>query len=192
MNLKTGLFFGSFDPVHVGHLIIAEYMLHETDLQQIWFVVSPQSPHKKDLDLTQAHKRLEMVNIAIKNKEGFDTSDVEFRLEQPHYTFKTLKIIEENYPEGDFVLIMGGDNLEYFDLWQNYKDILEMMPVYAYPRYGNSGGKFSTLERVHIIEAPRFEISSSFIRESIKKGKTPGYMLAPGVLDYIDKNNMYR
>jgi nicotinate-nucleotide adenylyltransferase len=192
MNLKTGLLFGSFDPVHVGHLIIAEYMLHETDLERIWFVVSPQNPHKKDFDLTQAKERLHMVNIAIENKPGYSSCDIEFQLPKPHYTYKTLKVLNEQYPEGNFVLIMGGDNLEYFNEWQNYKDILDMMPVYAYPRYGHQGDKFRNHPRVNIVEAPRFEISSSFIRESIKNGKTPGFMLTPGVLEYIENNRMYR
>lgn len=192
MVKKTGLFFGSFDPIHIGHLIIAEYMLNETDLYEIWFVISPQNPHKEKEKLSDKDIRLQMVKLAIRQKNHFISSEIEFNLPAPHYTYKTLRYIKKKFPEKEFVLIIGGDNLEAFHKWKKYKEIMEMVDIYAYPRRGFDQNQFHSSQNVRLVEAPRIEISSSYIREKISHKKTPGYMLDPEVLKYIQKNDLYR
>ncbi|MFW5757906.1 MAG: nicotinate (nicotinamide) nucleotide adenylyltransferase [Bacteroidota bacterium] len=191
MSNKTGLFFGSFDPIHIGHLIIAEYMLYETDLKKIWFVVSPQNPHKMNEKLSDKDKRLHMVNLSIKQQECFISSEMEFNLPAPNYTYKTLRHIKKIHPATEFALIIGGDNLESFHKWKKYKEIFEMVDVYAYPRRGFDQKHTIISEKIQLVEAPRIEISSSYIREKIHENKTPGYMLHPEVLKFIQKNNLY-
>ncbi len=191
MGKKTGLFFGSFDPIHIGHLIIAEYMLNETDLHEIWFVVSPQNPHKINEKLSDKDTRLQMVELSIKQQEYFISSEMEFNLPAPHYTYKTLLHAKKKYAGKEFVLIIGGDNLESFHKWKRYREIMEMVDIYAYPRRGFGQNQFEMSQNVQLVEAPRIEISSSYIREKISEKKTPGYMLHPEVLKFIRKNNLY-
>ncbi|MFP4289081.1 MAG: nicotinate (nicotinamide) nucleotide adenylyltransferase [Bacteroidales bacterium] len=192
MGKKTGLFFGSFDPIHIGHLIIAEYMLNETDLQEIWFVVSPQNPHKINEKLSDKNTRLQMVDLSIAQQEFFISSAMEFDLPAPHYTYKTLLHAKKKYPGKEFVLIIGGDNLESFHRWKKHREIMEMVEIYAYPRRGFDQNQFEMSQQsLRWLEAPRIEISSSYIREKISEKKTPGYMLHPEVLQFIQKNNLY-
>lgn len=188
---KTGLFFGSFNPIHVGHLIIAEFMVQYGRLDKVWFVVSPQNPFKVNESMLHEEKRLELVKLAIENDARFEATDVEFSMEQPSYTHKTLKHLFAKHPEHDFVLITGSDNLEEFDKWKNYEDILEMIDVYVYPRHGFSGSRFLQHPRVHLKAAPVIEISSTFIRQSIAEGRCPEYMLPKEVCGEIERKGYY-
>lgn len=189
---KTGLYFGSFNPIHIGHLIIAEYMLEHSDLQEIWFVVSPCNPLKKKATLLNDHQRLYMVNVAIEDDYRFRSSDVEFSLPQPSYTCHTLVHLLEKYPQREFALIMGEDNLQTIDKWMNYQWILENFDIYVYPRPGYEAGDFKNGSRVHWVDAPQMQLSSTMIRENIKQGKSIRYMLHPKVYDYIDDMGCYR
>ncbi len=190
-KLKTGLFFGSFNPIHVGHLIIADFFVQFTDLDKVLFVVSPQNPFKLNESLLDENSRLELVKLATGDDPGFDVSDVEFNMEQPSYTYKTLKNLLSKHPEKEFVLIIGSDNLDEFDKWKNYEEILEMIRIYVYPRPGFSGSPFLQHPNVFLKDAPVMEISSSFIRQSLEKGKDPKYMLPEKVYDEIVKKGYY-
>ena len=191
MMKKTGLYFGSFNPIHVGHLIIAEYLVEHSDLQELWFVVSPQNPLKKKASLLDDLERLHIVNLAIEDDLRFKACDVEFSLPKPSYTSYTLQVLREQHPNREFCLIMGEDNLQTFDRWLNYEWILEHFSIYVYPRIGYDGGERKSHPRVTFIDAPRIELSSTLIRDSIRNGKEVRYMLPPGVYDYIDEMGFY-
>ena len=192
--MKVGLFFGTFNPIHVGHLTIANYIVEYSDLDQVWFVVTPHSPFKKKNSLLDDHQRLEMVYRATKDYSKLKQSDIEFRLPQPNYTVNTLAHLEEKYPDYEFALIMGEDNLKSFHKWKNYQVILEMHDIYVYPRM--SGGEveteFDEHKRIHHIDAPIMELSSTFIRKSIKEGKNVRPMLPENVWEYLDEMNFYK
>ncbi len=188
---KTGLYFGSFNPIHIGHLVIAEYLLEHSDLQELWFVVSPRNPLKEKSSLLDDRQRLHMVNLAIGDDARFKASDVEFYLSQPSYTCHTLVHLQEKFPKREFALIMGEDNLQTFDRWLNYEWILEHFPIYVYPRIGYDGGERKSHPHVTFIDAPRIELSSTLIRDSIRDGKEVRYMLPPKVYDYIDEMGFY-
>lgn len=189
---KTGLYFGSFNPIHVGHLIIAEYFIENSDLDEIWFVVSPQNPLKKKKTLLDDRQRLHLVNLAIEDDIRFKACDVEFSLPKPSYTSYTLQVLREKYPNREFCLILGEDNLQTFDKWFNYEYILENYHLYVYPRPGYSSQKFSEHDNVKLINAPQIEISSTFIRDSIKNKKSVKYMMPEKVFNYIDKEGFYK
>lgn len=189
---KTGLFFGSFNPVHIGHLIIADFFLQFTDIDKIWFVVSPQNPFKVNESLLDEKTRLNLVRLAIESNPGFEATDVEFSMEQPSYTHKTLKYLLSKHPETEFVLIIGSDNLEEFDKWKNYEEILDIIDIYVYPRAGFSGSRFLQHPRVNLKAAPIIEISSSFIRKIVSEGKDPGYFLPDGVYREIMEKGYYK
>ncbi len=189
---KTGLYFGSFNPVHTGHLIIASQMVENSDLEQVWFVVSPQNPLKKKKTLLENHHRLALVKEAIKDDGRFRASDVEFNLPQPSYTIHTLTVLDEKHPNRDFALIMGADNLATIHKWKNYREILNNYQFYVYPRPGYDTGEYDTHENVWLIDAPQMEISASMIRDSIKAGKDMRYLLPPDVLRYIDEMMFYK
>ncbi|MFV0237170.1 MAG: nicotinate (nicotinamide) nucleotide adenylyltransferase [Flavobacteriales bacterium] len=191
--MKIGLFFGSFNPVHIGLMIIANHMVEFTKLDEVWFVVSPHSPHKKKKSLLDDYHRLEMVQIAIGDHYKLRASDIEFFLPQPSYTIDTLAYIKEKYPEHDFSLIMGMDNLETLHKWKNYEVILEGYELYVYPRIGSKSNKLITHSNIHIVEnVPIMQISATFIRKAIKEGKNIAPLLSPGVWDFLEKNNFYR
>lgn len=189
---KTGLYFGSFNPIHVGHLIIAEYFIENSDLDEIWFVVSPQNPLKKKKTLLDDRQRLHLVNLAIEDDIRFKACDVEFSLPKPSYTSYTLQVLREKHPNREFCLIMGEDNLQTFDKWFNYEFIINNYNLYVYPRPNYSGLKYSNHPNVKLINAPQIEISSTFIRDSIKNRKTVKYMLPEKVFNYIDKEGFYK
>lgn len=191
--MKVGLFFGSFNPIHIGHLIIANYIIENSDLTQIWFVVTPQNPFKNKSTLLKDHHRLEMVNLAIEKYPHFRSSSVEFTLPKPSYTIDTLVVLKEKYPSYDFVLLMGEDNLNSFHKWKNYEQILKYHSLFVYPRI-NSIQKEQTMDhpRIHKISAPIIEISSTLIRSMIKKHKNVRPMLPPEVFNYIDGSNLYK
>jgi nicotinate-nucleotide adenylyltransferase len=195
--MKIGLYFGTFNPIHVGHLIIANHMAEHSDLDQVWMVVTPHNPLKKKSTLLADHHRLEMVFLATEDFPKIKPSDIEFKLSQPNYTVNTLVHLEEKYPEHTFSLIMGEDNLKSFHKWKNYEAILAHHEIYVYPRLDTTADAtenilFKNHPKIHLIDAPVVEISSTVIRENIKNGKNVLPLLSPKVWDYIDHNNFYK
>jgi nicotinate-nucleotide adenylyltransferase len=192
--MKVGLFFGTFNPIHIGHLIIANYMAEFSDLDEVWFVITPQSPFKQKKSMLSNHHRLAITNIAIEGYTKLKTSDIEFKLPQPNYTINTLLHIEEKFPNHQFCLIMGEDNLKGFHKWKNYEAILENYEVYVYPRIseGVTENQFLKHQKIHKVAAPIVEISSTFIRKSIKNKKNIQPMLPEKVWKYIDEMNFYK
>jgi nicotinate-nucleotide adenylyltransferase len=190
--MNTGLFFGSFNPIHIGHLAIAEYMVEYTDLEQVWFVVSPHNPLKSKETLLADHHRLEMVHLAVDNDKRFKVSDIEFRMPMPSYTIDTLTYLDEKFPGHKFSLILGEDNLESFRKWKNANLIVQKYHRYIYPRYGSSKENLPFTENISMVSAPRIEISSSFLRQAIKEGKSVRYFLPGKVFEYIDRMNFYK
>jgi nicotinate-nucleotide adenylyltransferase len=190
--MKIGLFFGSFNPVHSGHMIIAGYMAEYADLNQVWLIVSPHNPLKLKDSLLQDYHRMSLVKIAIGDYRKLKASDIEFKLPRPSYTINTLAHLHEKYPEHQFALILGSDNLESFTKWKNYEQILEQVELYVYPRKNSEGGELRNHPKVKIINAPTMELSSSFIRESIKNKKDVRYMLPEKVWEYIDEMSFYK
>jgi len=192
--MKIGLYFGTFNPIHVGHLTIANHMVEFSDLDQVWFIVTPHSPFKKKNTLLDDYQRLEMVYQATKSYDHLQPSDIEFKLPQPNYTINTLVHLEEKYPKHDFSLIMGEDNLKGFHKWKNYEVILENYNLYVYPRIseGKVETQFDGHDKIHRVKAPIMEISSTFIRNAIKDHKNIRPLLPAEVWKYIDEMNFYR
>ena len=189
--MKIGLFFGTFNPIHVGHLVVAGYMTEFTDLKEVWFVVSPQNPMKTEQHLLNENQRLALVNLAVGNHPKLKINDIEFSLSKPSYTIETLAHFSEKYPEHEFVLILGTDNLTTFNKWKNFEQILERYSLYVYPRPGFSGGKLSSHAKIKITSAPMLEISSTFIREAIRNKKDVRYMLSESVWNKILEMHYY-
>ncbi len=194
MKKRIGLFFGTFNPVHVGHLILANHLLQYTDLKEVWMVVTPHNPHKKKKSLLNDHHRFEMVWQLCDEYPGIKPSDVEFNLPQPNYTVFTLAHLEEKYPDIDFVLIMGEDNLKSFPKWKNHEVILERHNIIVYPRYseGDTHPELLKHPKIQLTDAPKIEISSTFIRKAIKQGKDVRPLLPLKVWKYIEEMNFYR
>ncbi|WP_159637185.1 nicotinate (nicotinamide) nucleotide adenylyltransferase [Sphingobacterium composti Ten et al. 2007 non Yoo et al. 2007] len=190
-NKKIGLFFGSFNPIHIGHLIIANYMANFTELDEVWFVVSPQNPFKEKKSLGNMYDRLEMVNLAIEGSDKLRASDIEFNLPQPSYTIDTLVYLQEKYPNRDFVLIMGEDNLEGLMKWKNAEIILRDYQIVVYPRPGYDGGELKNHPSVTMTDTPVMELSSTFLRQAIKENKNIKYFTPDKVVDFIDKKGLY-
>ncbi len=190
--MKVGLFFGSFNPVHIGHLSIAEYIYENSDLDQLWFVVSPQNPLKRKQTLLDDHHRLEMVYQAIKNDDRFMASDIEFRMPKPSYTVDTLTYLSEKFPSYEFQMILGADNLLSFERWKNCEILVENYKRIVYPRHGVSWEQIRKHKNIEVVEAPKIEISSSFIRKNIAEGKKVKYLLPPAVFKYIEEMGFYR
>lgn len=196
--MKIGLYFGTFNPIHTGHLIIANHMAEFSDLNQIWMVVTPHNPHKQKNTLLDDYQRLEMVNLATEDFPKIKASDIEFKLPQPNYTINTLAHLTEKFPQHEFSLIMGEDNLKSLHKWKNYEVILQDHEVYVYPRIIRESADvfIGTIDKHHpkikIIDAPVVEISSSFIRENIKNGKNVKPLLPQKVWEYIDHNLYYK
>jgi len=191
---KIGLYFGTFNPIHVGHIIIANHLVEYSDLDEIWMVVTPHSPHKKKSSLLENHHRYELVYIALEEFVKLKPSDIEFKLSQPNYTVHTLAHITEKYPSHEFSLIMGEDNLKSFHKWKNYETILDNHEVYVYPRIieGSIKTNFDSHPKVHKVDAPLMQISSTLIRNGIKENKNVEPMLPAKVWTYIDEMNFYR
>lgn len=188
---KTGLFFGSFNPIHNGHLILANYMAEFTDLDEVWFVVSPQNPLKDKNTLLAEHHRLALVRIAVEDQQKLGVTDIEFRMPRPSYTIDTLTWLGEKYPNREFVLISGTDIFSSFHKWKNYESILEFYSVYVYPRPGSSLGDFADNPKVKLYPAPMMEISSSFIRKGIKAKKNMRYWMPDKVYEYMQEMHFY-
>ena len=191
-NKKIGLYFGTFNPIHIGHLVIANHMVNYTDLDEVWFVVSPLNPFKKKKTLLDNHARLELVYRAIKGYDKLRVSDIEFGLSRPSYTINTLFYITEKYPNKDFALIMGGDNLNSFHKWKNHELILQNHELYVYPRLTSTKSSLDKHEKINLVGAPIMQMSSSFIRNAIKDQIDVRAMLPENVWEYIDKMNYYR
>ena len=191
-NKKIGLYFGTYNPIHIGHIIIANHMVNYTDLDEVWFVVSPLNPFKKKKTLLDNYARLELVYRAIKDYDRLRVSDIEFGLPRPSYTINTLVYITEKYPNKDFSLIMGGDNLKSFHKWKNYELILQNHELYVYPRLLSAKSSLDNHEKIHLVDAPIMQISSSFIRNAIKDQRDVRAMLPENVWEYIDEMNYYR
>jgi nicotinate-nucleotide adenylyltransferase len=192
--MKIGLYFGTFNPIHVGHMIIANHMAEFTDLDQIWMVVTPHNPLKKKETLLGDNIRLELVHLATEDFPKIKPSDIEFRLQQPNYTVHTLAHLQDKFPQHEFALLMGEDNLKSLHKWKNYEVILENHNVYVYPRLSPEAHNplFENHPKIHMIDAPVVEISSTFIRESIKTKKNIRPLLPEKVWAYIDHNNLYK
>lgn len=190
--MKVGLFFGSFNPVHIGHLAIANYMVEFTDLDKVWFVVSPHNPLKKKNTLLADYHRLQMVRLAIEYDNRFKASNIEFSLPQPSYTIDTLTYLKEKHPKDKFVLIMGSDGLNTFHKWKNSDQVIADYPRYVYPRPGTDPELLSHLVNGSVVQAPLMEISSTFIREAIANGKNIKYFLPEKVWEFIGEMNFYK
>ncbi len=191
---KIGLYFGTFNPIHIGHLSIANHMVEFSDLDEVWMVVTPHNPFKKKSSLLDNHHRLEMVYKATENYPNIHPSDIEFKLPQPNYTVFTLAHLEERFPNKSFCLIMGADNLKSFHKWKNYESILENYHLYVYPRIseGVIPEKFQDHPKINSVSAPIMEISSTFIRKAIKDQKNIQPLLPNTVWEYIDIMNFYK
>lgn len=193
ISLKVGLYFGSYNPIHIGHLTIANYMVEYTDIDQLWFVVSPQNPHKKKMNLLDDYQRLEMVHRAVEGDDRLRASNIEFSLPKPSYTVDTLAYLKDQHPNHHFVILMGSDNLESFHKWKNYETIVENFGVIVYPRPGFDKSKVQFHENITVAEgAPLMEISSSFIRQAIQGGKDVRHFLPQKTGEYLEEMNFYK
>lgn len=189
---KIGLFFGSFNPVHCGHLMIANYIVEYSDLDALWFVVSPQNPHKDKKSLLDGYHRRDMLEMAVKNDSRFEVCDIEFYMPKPSYTIDTLARLSERYPNTDFYLICGMDNLASFKKWKNYQVILDNYHLMVYPRKNYDGGELVNHESVQIVDAPEIEISSTFIRNAVAQNKDVRYFMPEKVYKYMIDMNFYK
>jgi len=188
---KIGLFFGSFNPVHVGHMIIANFFVENTGLDEVWFVISPHNPLKNKATLLDDRKRYYMVQLAVEDNSYLKASNVEFHMEKPSYTIYTLAVLTEKYPDFDFVLLMGSDNLESFHRWKNHEEIIANYAIYVYNRPEKNQTKFDNHPKIKFFEAPLMQISSSYIRNQIKAGKSVEYILTPKVFNYLMEIHAY-
>lgn len=189
--IKTGLFFGSFNPIHIGHMAIANYMLEFSDIDQLWFVISPQNPLKEKLTLLADYHRLELARRAIDDDDRFRISDIEFAMPKPSYTIDTLTYLSERYPGNEFLLIMGADGLKTFHHWKNSQLIQDNYHRLVYPRPGISSEEILSHSNITLMEAPKIEISSSFIRKSISEGKDIRYFLPERTYQYMTEMHFY-
>lgn len=189
--MKIGLYFGSFNPVHVGHLIIANHILNETDIEKLWFIVSPQNPFKAESNLLNEYHRLHFIRLATEDDRRIKVSDIEFHLPRPSYTADTLAYLHEKYPDNEFAIIMGSDSFQNLDKWKNYETIIRNYSIYIYKR-SNAEISNKIKAKTTVVDAPLLEISATQIREYIKKGKSIRYMVPDKVLDEIEKGNYYR
>ena len=193
MTKNIGLFFGSFNPVHVGHMIIANFMATQTDLDQVWLVVSPHNPLKSKSSLARDYDRLHLVGLAIGDNPRLRASDIEFGLPKPSYTIDTLAYLKEKYPDHRFVLIMGGDNLVSFHRWKNADLLLRDHQIYVYRRPSvETSAKLAEHPHIRFFEAPLMNISASYILKSIKAGHSVQYLVPDSVYEYLGSSHLYR
>lgn len=187
-----GLFFGSFNPVHTGHMIIANYMATRTGLDEVWFVVSPHNPLKPKKSLAPDYDRLHLVSLAIDDNPNLRASDIEFNMPKPSYTIDTLTWLKEKYPRHEFVLIMGGDNLATLHKWKNYELILRDHRIFVYTRPGTAPATVDVHPNVRLFDAPQMHLSATFIREAIREEHSIRYMVPDPVWRYLQGSHLYR
>ncbi len=190
--MKIGLYFGTYNPIHIGHMAIANFMVEYTDIEQLWFVVSPHNPFKNKKHLLDDYQRLELVNRAIDDDKRFKASSAEFKLPHPSYTIDTLTYLKEDYPNHDFALIMGSDNLEHFRKWKNYEMILQDYQLIVYPRPGFNPENTINHPHIQLVEAPLMEISASFIRQAIAEEKDIRHFIPNKAWNYLEEMNFYK
>lgn len=190
--MRLGLYFGSFNPIHNGHLIIAQAVLELSQLDEIWFIVSPQNPLKKNKSLLHEFDRYDMVRAAIEDNDRFKVSDIEFNTPRPSYTIDTLIYLKERYPNHDFKLIIGSDNLTIFPKWKNHEKILNDFGLIVYPRPGDNPKNFAEHKNVTFIKAPLLDISATFIRKSIKENRSIRYLVPEKAAQYIYDRKLYQ
>ena len=190
--MNVGLFFGSFNPIHTGHMIIANIVLETTDMEQVWFIVSPQNPFKKNNNLLSEYNRLDMVREAIFDDYKFRASDVEFAMPKPSYTVDTLTYLSEKHPEHTFKLIMGGDNLVSFPKWKNHEVILNNYGLIVYPRPNSKPSDLLQNENVEMVEAPEVDISATLIRKMIRDKRSVKYLVPERVRELIESGGYFR
>jgi nicotinate-nucleotide adenylyltransferase len=188
--MKIGLYFGSFNPVHVGHLIIANHIANNTDLDQVWFVVSPQNPLKESKSILNKFHRKYLIDIAIEGEKKLRTSTIEFNLPIPSYTIDTLTYLKEKFPEGHFSVIIGSDSLQNINKWKNYEILLSEHQFYVYERPGFPVNNKAA--NINVVKAPLLDISSTGIREMIKNGRSIKFLVPDVVKEEIEKNHYYR
>ena len=190
--MHIGLFFGSFNPVHVGHMVLANYMVEFTDIEKVWFVVSPHNPLKNKKSLLDQNQRLHMVNLAIGDSDLFKSNNIEFGLSQPSYTINTLAHLNEKYPQHTFSLIIGQDNLSSFHKWKNYEEIIKQYKLYVYPRPNVEASDLDLHKNVVMTNAPLIEISSTFIRNALLEKKNVSCFVPAPVWNYMDEMSFYK
>jgi len=188
---KTGLLFGSFNPIHNGHLILASYMLEFTDIDEVWFVVSPQNPLKEKKSLLADYHRLALARLAVEDHTKMQVSDIEFKMPKPSYTIDTLTWLSEKYENRDFIIICGTDVFPTFHKWKNYEALLDQYQFYVYPRPNSELGAYERHPNIQLFPAPQMEISSSFIRKGIYKKKNMSFWMPDKVYEYILKMHFY-
>jgi nicotinate-nucleotide adenylyltransferase len=190
--MKIGLYFGSFNPIHVGHCIIANFVLVNTNLDQVWFVVSPQNPLKPAAGLLNEYHRLHLVQLAVEGEANLRVSDIEFRLPKPSFTVSTLAYLQEKYSHHSFSIIMGSDSFKNLPKWKNYFHILQHYPIFIYVRPGHDDISFYPNADITILKSPLLEISASLVRNNVKEGKSIRYLVPDKVLEEIMNNGYYR
>ena len=191
--MRIGLFFGSFNPIHIGHLVIADVMADQTDLDEVWFVVSPLNPFKSSSSLLHEFDRLKMVELAIADNYKFRASDVEFNMPRPSYTADTLAYLSDKHPQHEFRLIIGEDNLLHFHKWKNHESILKNFGLYVYPRPQVDRTKIKVSHKnIKYVDSPMLDISATFIRNSIRNDHSVQYLLPQSVVDYIRLKKFYQ
>jgi len=190
--MSTGLFFGSFNPIHLGHIAIAGYMLEFVGMDELWFVVSPQNPLKLQSDLAEDKHRLEMVKLAIQEyTPRFQVCDIEMQMPRPSYTIDTLKQLEKKHGDRRFMIIVGSDSIDTITQWKDFESLLSNYKIFVYPRMGSDIEKIKVMYPVEIISAPIIEMSSSFIRDLIRKGKSVQYFMPNQAYRYMINHNVY-
>ncbi len=190
--MTIALYFGSFNPIHIGHLIIANEIVKQTNIDKVWFVITPKSPFKKKPNLLHEFDRFQLIRLAIANNSNFNVTDIEFNLPQPNYTINTLKKISQKYPNHHFKVVMGSDNLKNFHKWKNYIEILTYYGILVYPRIGfDNHMSYKSHENVQILDVPTMNISASFIRSCIKKKQSIKYLVPLDVENYIKIKKLY-
>lgn len=188
--MKIGLYSGSFNPIHHGHVMLANYLVEFSDLDALWFVVSPQNPLKKKADLMADTDRLKMVELALEGDPRMKASDIEFSMPQPSYTINTLRALSERYPEDQFVFICGMDSLQGLPKWKEYQAILDDYELVVFPRKGYDGGELIHHPHVKVLETPLIEVSSTFIRKCLKEGKDVRHFMPEKTYRYLVENNL--
>lgn len=190
--MKIGLFFGSFNPIHIGHMVIANVMAEHTDLSKVWLVVSPHNPFKSEKSLLHEFDRYDMVKAAIADNYKLEVSDVEFHLPRPSYTIDTLTYLTEKHPGKEFKVIIGEDNLESFTKWKNYEQILNLYGLYVYPRPNVTNSDLKRHDRIRMVDAPLLDISATYIRNCVRNNKSIRYLVPEPVEQLIRLKQFYR